>query len=324
MHLFYLILGLVMVVVGAQYLVDGASAIAKKFHMSQFLIGLTIVGIGTSMPEMVVSVIGALQGKGDVAIGNVTGSNAANILLILGITTLIRPVMISKSTLKLDIPFNILSTVLLLLFAFGLTFWKTPASGVITRWEGLIFIALFVVFMVYAFITGKQEGITSDAKEEENVNVKKNIPVWLMAIMVGGGLGALIFGGQFFVRGATHLAESLGISHAVISITVLALGTSLPELATSVVAAIKGNTQLALGNIIGSNIFNVFLILGVSSVIQPLNTGSIVPMDIYVNILAACMLLLAAFTFKKNRLDKPEGIIFLLVYLAYVYMLAVR
>lgn len=311
-----------MVVVGAQYLVDGSTAIAKKFHMSQFLIGLTVVGIGTSMPEMVVSVIGALQGRGDVAIGNVTGSNAANILLILGITALIRPVMISKSTLKFDIPFNILSTVLLLLFAFGLTFWKTPASGVITRWEGLVFLALFVIFMVYAFITGKREGAA--AAEEEDADVKKKIPVWLMTVMVVGGLAGLIFGGRFFVRGATHLAESLGISHAVISITVLALGTSLPELATAVVAAIKGNTQLALGNIIGSNIFNVFLILGVSSMVRPLETGSIVPMDIYVNILAAVMLLLVAFTFKKNKLDKPEGIIFLLIYLAYVYMLAVR
>jgi len=323
MYLFYLILGLVMIILGAQYLVDGSTAIAKKLRMSQFLIGLTIVGIGTSMPELVVSVIGAIQGKGDIAIGNVTGSNLANILFILGLTALIKPVSITRSTLRFDIPFNIFASVLLLFFAFGFNFWKSTATGVITRWEGLIFLALFVFFMVYSFVTGKKDGADAE-QENESDKKKKKIPVWLMVIMIVGGLAALVTGGNLFVRGATHLAQALGVSQAVISITVLALGTSLPELATSIVATIKGNTQLALGNIIGSNLFNIFLILGVSSVISPLETGTVAPMDMYVNILASLLLLASAFTFKKNKLDKGEGIMFLLVYVAYIYLLVSR
>lgn len=319
MNIVYLAAGLILILIGAKYLVDGSTAIARKFRVSDFLIGLTIVGIGTSMPELVVSGIAAIQGKGEVAIGNVTGSNIANILLILGITALIRPINFSRSALRFDIPYNIFSTVLLLFFCFGLTFWKTPAHGVITRVEGIIFLLLFAFFMFYSFRNSSPDGYVEEVKGSE-----KPIKMWLAVIMVLGGLGALILGGRLFVNGGTGVARTLGVSEAIISITVLALGTSLPELATSAVAAYRGNTQLALGNIIGSNIFNVYLILGVSAVIKPLDTGNIIPLDIYITILAAVLLPVCALTIKKDKLDKVEGVIFLLVYAAYVYSLTLR
>lgn len=318
MNIVYLIAGLVLILLGAKYLVNGSIAVAKRFRMSEFLIGITIVGIGTSMPELVVSGIAAIQGKGEIAIGNVTGSNIANILLILGVTALIRPIDFNRQTLKFDIPYNIFSTILLLFFCFGLTFWKTPAHGVITRTEGIIFLLLFVFFMFWSFKNAKQEDIPDE------VGDAKPVKMWLAAIMIIGGLAALVFGGRLFVNGGTGIARSLGVSEAIISITVLALGTSLPELATSAVAAFKGNTQLALGNIIGSNIFNVYLILGVSAVIKPLDTGNIIPMDIYITILAAVLLPVCALTIKKDKLDKVEGVIFLLIYAAYVYSLTIR
>lgn len=321
MNVVYLVTGLIMILLGAKYLVDGSTAIAKKLRMSEFLIGITIVGIGTSMPELVVSAVGAIRDQGDVAIGNVTGSNIANILLILGVTALIRPIAFDRSTLKFDIPYNIFSTILLLFFCFGLTFWRQPAHGVITRWEGVIFLALFAFFIFFSFKTAKRE---EPDPEEETGNKKKSVPMILAVAMIIGGLAALIFGGRIFVSGGTAIARTLGISEAIISITVLALGTSLPELATSAVAAFKGNTQLALGNIIGSNIFNVYLILGVSAVIRPLDTGGIIPMDIYMTILAAALLPVTALTINKNRLDKAEGVIFLIIYAAYVYSLTLR
>ncbi len=335
MNLLYLIIGLVMIIIGAKYLVDGSTALANRMRMSQFLIGLTIVGMGTSMPELVVSLIGSLQGKGDVAIGNVTGSNTANILLILGISALIRPIPISRSTLRFDMPFNILTAVLLLLFTFGFTFLRPDAAGTVTRVEGFILLALFVSFMVYSFRTGKADGITDaidyaatfrGAEAVDHVEdaeaiaaaegVKKPMLAWLMAIMIIGGLGLLIFGGRLFVSGGTALAQQIGVSDAVISITILAIGTSLPELATSMVAAIKGNTQLALGNILGSNIFNTCLILGVSSLARPLGTGTIVPMDIYISIVAALVLFLTTFFFRKKKLDRYEGVLFIVLYAA--------
>lgn len=314
-----LIIGLALILFGAQYLVDGSTAIARKLRVSDFIIGLTVVGIGTSLPELVVSGIAAVQGKGEIAIGNVVGSNIANILLILGITALIKPIDFSRTALKFDIPYNILSTVLLLFFAFGLTFWKKPAGGVITRPEGVIFLLLFVFFLYYTFRGAKKEDVADDCPDG-----KKPVKMWLATVMVLGGSAALMFGGRLFLNGGTALARMVGVSEAVISITVLALGTSLPELATSVVAAAKGNTQLAFGNVIGSNIFNVYLILGTSAVIRPLETGNIIPADIYITILAAVLLPICALTINKDRLDKIEGVIFLLIYCVYIYSLVMR
>lgn len=325
MSLLYLIIGLALILIGAQYLVEGSTVVAKRYNMSEFLIGLTIVGIGTSMPEMVVSMIGSINGSGTVAIGNVVGSNAANTLLILGLTAVVRPIPMERNTIRFDIPYCIMVSVLLMVLAFGFTFWQN-SPGVVMRWEGALLLALFALFMVRSFRDSRKTAALEVELNKEygtgGAKPKKKIKLWLAAVMIAGGLCGLIFGGDLFVLGAVQIASALGVSESVISITVLALGTSMPELATSVVAALKGQTQLALGNILGSNIANITLILGMCAVVNPLGTGEIQITDMYVMILSALLLALSTFTFRKKVLDRPEGIVLLLVYFAYVYMLS--
>lgn len=321
MDIVLFIAGLLLTILGAHFLVKGSVSIAQKLHMSEFLIGLTIVGIGTSLPELVVSLIGATTGSGDIAIGNATGSNIANILLILGLSILIQPIPVNRQALKFDLPYNVLSTILLLIFSFGLTFWKTPAYGTIDRIEGVVFLLLFIFFMYYSFHSPGQDIAEPEVTDQKN---KKAISAWLSVIMIVGGLTGLLYGGRLFVDGGIHIARSLGVSEAVISITFLALGTSLPELATSVIASIEGKTQLALGNIIGSNIFNVYLILGVAATVSPLETGSIIPLDIYITILAALMLYISALVSRKRTIGRFNGALFLAVYTGYIYLLITR
>lgn len=303
--------GLLMILVGANALVEGAGNVARRLGVSEFVIGLTIVGIGTSSPEMVVSFISAAQGNGDMAVGNIVGSNIFNILMILGLTALIRPLTISSHNLKRDVSACIAASLLLLL-PFVLKLVGLADGLVITRWIGLVFIALFAFYMYLCF---KQDS----GKEEEGSSEGKKTGGWAVSTaMIVAGLLLLIFGGRFFVNGASALASSLGLSDALIAITIMAGGTSLPELATCVVAAVRKKGDLALGNVIGSNISNIFLILGGSALISPLAMEGISMVDIGLVVLSSVMVGISAFTFRKGRLDRVEGAIFLAAYILYI------
>lgn len=308
-----LIGGLILILLGANYLVDGSSSIAKKFGLSEFVIGLTIVGIGTSSPEMVVSFMSAIQGKAEMAIGNVVGSNIFNTLIILGITALISPLTITKSNIRKDIPVNFLATVLLLLLGMNFSLFKV-GENVISRLDGIILLAVFVWYLCSSF-----KSDSGDETEEGEEIKTRNIPV--SVLMIAGGLGALVFGGRLFVNSATALAQMFGVSDKFIAITVMAAGTSMPELATCVVAALKGRGQLALGNILGSNIGNILLILGGSALIHPLSFSGMTIVDIIAVAICPIFIYLCAFLFRKKEIDRSEGIIFLLTEAAYMWYL---
>lgn len=313
-----ILLGLVMILVGSDWLVEGASGIARKYGISEFIIGLTIVGIGTSMPELVSSVISAIGGHGDMALGNVTGSNICNVLLILGVTALISPIRYTKSNIRKDIPFAIgVSLFLLLVLYNGFGLVREMGTPGISRIDALYLLLIFVIFMIDSFKSAKKG---SEEEEEET----KPMPMGKALLLIAVGLAGLIFGGQFFVDHTVSIAERFHVSEAFISITLMAIGTSLPELATCVVAAMKGKNQLALGNVIGSNIFNISLIIGTSAAISPFEIESISTVDMAIVIVAILMLWMAALTFKKRMLDRVEGAIFILVYIAYMVYLTMH
>lgn len=314
----WIVAGLVLILVGSDWLVEGASGVARKYGISEFVIGMTIVGIGTSMPELVSSLISAIQGHGDMALGNVTGSNICNILLILGVTALISPIKYTKSNIRKDIPFAILASLFLMLMlynSFGL-FGEMGTPG-ISRSDALYLLMIFGIFMIDSFKSAKN----GNDEEEENV---KPMPMVKALVFIVLGLAGLVFGGQVFVDHTVSIAEKFHVSEAFISITLMAVGTSLPELATCIVAAMKGQNQLALGNVIGSNIFNISLILGSSAVISPFEIQTISTVDMVVVIVAVVLLWLAAFTFKKRMLDRVEGAIFLLCYIGYIVYLTMN
>lgn len=313
-----ILLGLVMILVGSDWLVEGASGIARKYGISEFIIGLTIVGIGTSMPELVSSVISAIGGHGDMALGNVTGSNICNVLLILGVTALISPIRYTKSNIRKDIPFAIgVSLFLLLVLYNGFGLVREMGTPGISRIDALYLLLIFVIFMIDSFKSAKKG---SEEEEEET----RPMPMGKALLLIAVGLAGLIFGGQFFVDHTVSIAERFHVSEAFISITLMAIGTSLPELATCVVAAMKGKNQLALGNVIGSNIFNIALIIGTSAAISPFEIESISTVDMAIVIVAILMLWMAALTFKKRMLDRIEGAIFIIVYIAYMTFLTIH
>ncbi len=312
-QIFILIAGLLLILLGANWLVDGSSSIAKRFGLSEFVIGLTIVGIGTSTPEMVVSFMSAIQGKADMAVGNVVGSNIFNVLMIIGITALVSPLNITRSNLKRDIPLNILVTALLIFLGMNLTIFG-QGQDQISRIDGAVLLAVFVWYMWQSFKNDSQE-----ASDEES-NIKQyNIAVSVLLIIAG--LAGLVIGGRFFVNSATELAKMFGVSDKFIAITIMAAGTSMPELATCVVAAAKGRGQLALGNVIGSNISNILLILGGAALIHPLSMGGMTVMDLAVLSLTALSLLACAYMFKKKQIDRYEGVLLLLMEAGYMWYL---
>ena len=306
--------GLALIVFGADWLVEGASGVARRFGLSEFVIGLTIVGMGTSAPEMVVSFIGAFQGNADIAIGNVVGSNIFNTLLILGLTALILPMDVTPSNRKRDIPVNVLVTVLLIVLGLERTFFRFGSDG-LSRWDGGILIAVFIGYMVLSFLGNKPDEEDSPAKKRS---------IWVCLVMIAAGLAGLIFGGNLFVDNATELAHAMGVSDKFIAITILAGGTSMPELATCVVAAAKKKGQLALGNIIGSNVFNILLILGGSALIHPLSFENINYVDLGVLLASALALVSALFIGKKNKIDRLDGSLFLLIWAAYMAWLIIN
>ena len=311
LQFFILAAGLVLILLGANDLVDGASSVAKKFGLSEFIIGVTIVGIGTSAPEMVVSILSALQGKADMAIGNVVGSNIFNTFMILGVTALIAPLTITKDNLKKDIPLNIVVTTLLILLGMNLTIFGVGEDK-ICRMDGALMLGIFVWYLWSSFRNGKTDDENSDIKI---------YPMWLAAVMIIGGLAGLVFGGRLFVNSATEIAKAMGVSDKFIAITIMAAGTSMPELATCVVAALKGRGQLALGNILGSNISNILLILGVSSLITPLSMKGITVVDMGALLIASIFIFLSVYLFKKKQLDRIEAVLLLLMEAGYMWYL---
>lgn len=316
MNVIFLIVGLALILVGANYLTDGSAALARRFKLSEFIVGLTVVAIGTSTPELVVSVVSALHGSGEMAIGNVTGSNLFNGLLILGVSTLIRPVPLTSDNIKKDIPLGILASILLLVVCCDVLLGSDLYNN-IGRDEGIILLLLFVVFISYTVFSAKAP------EDEEVVEVQKQTPMWLIIIMIVGGLAALVFGGNLFQTSAVEVARALGVSESVIAITLLAGGTSLPELAASVVSALKGKAEMAMGNVLGSNISNIFLVLGASATITPLSLGGITMVDLLTVLGASILLWITAFSFKRNKIDRPEAAILIIAYFVYIgYMIS--
>lgn len=311
-----LLAGLLLIVFGADWLVDGASAIARKLKISEFVIGLTIVGFGTSCPELVVSVTGAIRGVSDISVGNVIGSNVFNTLLILGLTALIMPVAVTRSNKHRDIPIALLITVLFVVCGMSKTMFGLGETDGLSRAEGIAFLILFVIYLYSSF--KHDEGIQEETAPSEDISTFKAVALTLL------GLGGLIFGGQWFVDSAVLIAHRIGVSDKFIAITLLAGGTSLPELAACVVAAARKKGQLALGNILGSNIFNILLILGTSATITPLSFSGIDLVDMYVLLLSMVLVLISSYTFKKDKIDRYEGAIFLLAFVAYYVWLFIK
>lgn len=311
-----LLVGLGLIVLGADWLVDGASAIARRAGVSEFVIGLTIVGFGTSCPELVVSLTGAIQGNADIAIGNVVGSNIFNTFFILGLTALLMPVSMTPANRRRDIPITLLVSLMLVCCGMNRTLFGIGTADSVSRIEGAIFLLIFSGYLWYSFKSGsKNQMETKDSKQMK-------LPLAILAVVAG--LAGLVFGGDLFVDSATSLARSLGVNDKFIAITVLAGGTSFPELATCIVAAAKHKDQLALGNILGSNVFNILLILGCSSVITPLSFNGMSLVDVGVLIVSCVMLLLWAYTGRKCRIDRWEGALMLLAFAAYYYYLFVK
>lgn len=305
-----LILGLGAVLIGAEWLVNGSSSIAKKCGLSEFIIGMTIVGIGTSTPEMVVSFMGSFEGNADIAVGNIIGSNIYNAALILGVTAMVAPLVITKTNIRKDIPISIFATVLLLFFGFFQQMFGVGYNG-LNRIGGAILLAVFVWYMYYSF----RHDTPEEGGEDEKIRL---YPTWLAVVLIVAGLALLIGGGKMFVNSATGLAKLLGVSDKFIAITVVALGTSLPELATCIVAAAKGRGRLALGNIIGSNISNILLILGGSALIHPLSFANVDWVDGAFLLLTAVYILCSAAFFVKNKLDRGDAAVLLLMQAAYM------
>lgn len=311
----WFVLGLVLILAGANYLTDGASALAKKWGMSDLVIGLTVVGFGTSAPELAISVLSAISGNTGLALGNVVGSNIFNVCVIIGVTALIYPIKVSMSVLRTDIPFVILSSLAVL--AMGCApFLEAGQAAVVSRSSGILLLLFFAIFMRYTFATvGKQD-------DNAGGEVKTlSLPVWKMTVFILGGLAALVFGGDRFVEGASGIARAVGISETVIGLTIVAAGTSLPELATSIVAAVKGKADMAVGNVIGSNIFNVFLVLGVTAVIKPIPFGSIGIFDLSVLLLATLLFWIFGRVYRERTITRPEGSLLFILYVVYIVWL---
>jgi cation:H+ antiporter len=309
-----LIIGFILLIKGADLLVDGASSVGRKLNISDLVIGLTIVAFGTSSPELFVNIFASIKGGTDIAIGNVLGSNIVNIFLILGVSAVIFPLQVSKGTVWKEIPLSLLAAVLLGVLANDRLIDKTDTSA-LTRIDGMVFLAFFIIFIYYSFGIAKRiDGIDNHLPRKEYGLLKSSF-------LIVTGLVGLGVGGNWIVDAAVQIASRLGASQSLIGLTIVAVGTSLPELATSAVAAYRKNAEIAVGNVIGSNIFNIFFVLGISSIIKPLpfNTGSNI--DIGAVILASLFLFVWMFTGKKRSLDIWEGVVFLILYSGYITFL---
>ncbi len=312
---FLFVIGFVILIKGAGLLVDGASSLAKRFKVSDIVIGLTIVAFGTSAPELVVNIFASFAGSNEIAIGNIFGSNISNIFLILGITALICPITVKKGTIYKEIPFNLLG-VLMLGVALNDIIFDGAVLSVLSRADGLMLIGFFIIFLYYTF------GIER-VSDDETGKVKK-YSLTPSLLMIAGGMLGLTFGGKWIVDGAIDIAMRFGMSEAFIGLTIVAIGTSLPELATSVVAARKGRVDIAIGNVVGSNVFNVLWILGLSSIIRPIVFSSELNIDLLVVIASTILLFIFMHTTKPHRIDRKAGLMFVLSYMVYIVYLVMR
>jgi cation:H+ antiporter len=312
-----LIVGFALLIKGADFLVDGASSIARGLNVSDLVIGLTVVAFGTSTPELCVNIIATLKGNTDIAVGNVLGSNIANILLILGVSSVIYPLTVGKGTVWKEIPFSLLAALILGILANDHVLDHRDFSD-LGRTDGLVFLCFFLIFMYYSIgIAKKIEGMEEYVPEKQRGMLKSGL-------LVVGGLFGLTVGGKWIVDGAVHMALKFGMSQSLVGLTIVAIGTSLPELATSAMAAYRRNVEIAVGNVVGSNIFNIFFVLGVSAIIKPLPFQRQSNFDIGVVILANLFLFVSMFTGKKRSLDRWEGALLLLLYGGYVAYLVFR
>lgn len=312
----FFIAGFVLLIYGANWLVDGAASIAKKYRISNLVIGLTIVALGTSAPELVVNIIAGIQGSADVAMGNVLGSNIANVLLILGISALIYPLEINRNTHWKEVPLALMAALVIGVLAND-TYFDGISLSMIYRSDGIVLVTFFILFMYYAFGIAREDEVPGEVLIQER-------PMWLSAVMIVVGIGALVLGGNWIVDGAVKIATALGMSEALISLTIVAVGTSLPELATCVVAAYKKNSGIVIGNIIGSNIFNIFFVLGVSAVINPLPFNKELNFDIIVGIFSCALLFVFLFFPRKRILERWQGGVLLSLYIGYIVFLLLR
>lgn len=309
---FFIIIGFILLIVSADVLVDGASGVAKKFHIPEIIIGLTIVSIGTSMPELFVSVTSALEGYSDMAIGNIIGSNLSNLLLILGLSAIIKPVIFQKETRLYEIPMCLFFTGIFMMFC--------NTQNTISRMEAIILLILFIMFLGYTIWMGKRESGNNLNNVEDNkkYNTIKNI------IYIVLGIIGLKVGGDLTVNNAVNVANHFNISEKIISLTILAIGTSLPELVTSVTAAIKGNSDIAIGNIIGSNIFNILLIIGLSAIIKPIIYNVTYNFDLIILLVSTIILTLFPIIPPKNKMSRANGVIYFLMYVVYLVVLILK
>lgn len=314
-----ILVGLLLLLLGANYLVDASVAIAKRLHISDFVIGLTIVGFGTSAPELFVSVSSALRGMGDVAIGNVIGSNICNSLLILGVTAIVCPVLVRGRSLRVDV----MTAIALSVLVCAICYFNVVVSGgpmQINRVAGLLLLAILGVYLFKSVKSGR----SAEAEEPAPMGRLAKLPIVVLALMAVASLAVLLYGGDMFVDSSVSIARKLGMSDFVISTTIIAVGTSLPELITCVIAAFKKNTQLALGNVVGSNIFNILFILGASATVYPLTVVGVCWVDFAVFIGSMCMVAVSARTFKAQYVDRKEGVIMFALYVVYVAYLVMR
>lgn len=309
-----LIVGFVFLIKGADLLVDGSAALAKKYNISNIAIGLTIVAFGTSTPELIVNLFASINGNTDIAIGNVVGSNIVNILFILGVSASIFPLVTKSNTIWKEIPMSLLAALMLFVMANDQLI-DGETNSMLTRIDGIVLLAFFVIFLYYTVGISKAE---TDDSPEIDIPVLSSGKSVLYIIL---GLTGLVLGGKWIVDGAVHMAKSLGLSESLIGLTVVAVGTSLPEMAASAVAAYKKQTDIAIGNVVGSNIFNIFFILGISSLIKPLPFNAGTAIDVMVACFASVLLFILLFVGKKHTIEKWQGIFMILIYVGYIVFL---
>lgn len=311
LNIFFLVGGIALIIFAANWLVNGASSLAKRFGVSDLVIGLTIVAFGTSAPELTVNIFSALEDSTGLAVGNVLGSNIANIFLIVGVAAIIYPLNIQRNTTWKEIPLSLLAAIVLGFLANDVLIDGAGFSA-LSRIDGLVLLSFFAIFSAY---------MANMAKNNPEILLEDDIvpmPIWKIILLIVAGLFGLYFGGEYMVEGAVNIAAEFGMSEKLIGVTIIAFGTSLPELATSVVAATKKKNDIAIGNIVGSNIFNIFLVLGITSVITPLPFDASMNFDILAVIFASIVLFFATIVFRRGTVGKGEGIVFVMFYIIYI------
>lgn len=313
MNIVLLLLGFLLLIKGADYLVLGASALARRYNVSELVIGLTVVAFGTSTPELIVNLVSAYNGLNDVAFGNIIGSNLFNLLFILGLSAVISPIAVQRSTIFKEIPYSIIAAIVLLILAND-HLYTADRSNMIGTIDGIILLAFFVFFIIYVF-----KNMKSDNPEIAIVSKNYSLPVTILLII--GGLAALVFGGRLSVNNAVDIAHKIGISERIIGLTIIAAGTSLPEVATSAVAAYRRNSDIAIGNVVGSNIFNIFLVLGLTSLLKPLPYMTSFNFDTTILIAATFLLLFFTYTGRKASIGRWQGFCLLFLYVSYTVWL---